>query len=737
MSGAGRADAPVKLRGAAVYGTDLSAEGMYWGALVPSPIAHGRIRSIDLAPARALPGVVAIGADEVAGLLPKGAAAETPIFPKEEVVYRGQPVAAVAAPTRALAREAARKVRVDLEPLEIWGSIDTLLPEWPGADPPRIGALNAHVHARHGDLEGAFRSADFVLAETYRTSGVHQVPIEPHACLARVDGELWTVETSTQTPFGCREDLASILGIPEPQLVVRGSWVGGAFGSKGSALLEPYALLLAKASGRPVKLQLSYPEEFRLGRSTLPSVIRIESAVRDRRVVGRRVRLVLDTGASLPGRDFTLGYSAGFLLGPYSIPAVEVEGYALRTHKPPFGPHRAPFVPQCTFAVESHTDHLAHRLGIDPVEFRRASVWTEGATTGLGQTVGPFGLDAALARAAEIVREWRATGPPGHGIGVAGGFWSTGTGAGGEARLRLTPTELEIEQGEREIGSGSVIRGIAVGVEQRLGLDAGAVRVAYLDTATAPFDSGVFGSRTVGALGQAAEKAADALRTELGRRCGVSGAAAEQIRLRPSPEGLVVDLGDRRRAVRELLTPEELARGGLRVEGRHYGRSGTIDERRVLEGSFHPFNDFVGAAHVAEVAVDPEIGSVEVVRYAAIHDAGRVVDPTTARAGIEGGVAMGIGTALLEETQWGADGRLENPSLLDYRLPTLAEVPPIQVEFIEGYPGAGPRGAKGLGEPPIVPVPAAIANAIFDALGVPVGELPMTSERVARALKRL
>ncbi|EQD68540.1 aldehyde oxidase and xanthine dehydrogenase molybdopterin binding protein, partial [mine drainage metagenome] len=165
--------------------------------------------------------------------------------------------------------------------------------------------------------------------------------------------------------------------------------------------------------------------------------------------------------------------------------------------------------------------------------------------------------------------------------------------------------------------------------------------------------------------------------------------------------------------------------------------SGSIDEHRVIEGSFHPFNDFVGAAHVAEVAVDPELGSVDVVRYAAIHDAGRVVDPATARAGIEGGVAMGIGTALLEETQWGPDGRLENPSLLDYRLPTLAEVPRIQVEFIEGFLGAGPRGAKGLGEPPIVPVPAAIANAIFDAVGVPVGELPMTSERVARALKRL
>jgi CO/xanthine dehydrogenase Mo-binding subunit len=730
-----RADAALKLQGNAPYGTDLSAEGMLWGALVFSPIAHGKIRRVDLAMARQIPGVVAIGAEDLAGLLPAGATPpETPLFPTDEVVYRYQPLAAVAAPTRSAARDAAERVRVEIEPREVWGSIDDLLPEWPGSSRPIEGPLNAHIHARHGDVGGAFRSADFVLSETYRTSGVHQVPLEPHACLARIEGDRWRVITSTQTPFGCREDVAGILGIPEKSLVVEGSWVGGAFGAKGSALLEPYALLLARASGRPVKLQLTYPEEFLLGRSTLPSVVRIESAVRGRTVVARRVRLLLDTGASLPGRDFTLGYAAGFLLGPYSIPAVEVEGYALRTHKPPFGPHRAPFIPQCAFVVESHTDHLARRLGIDPVEFRRSQVWTEGSLTGLGQRVGPFGVDAALARAADIAREWRRDKPAGHGVGVAAGFWSTGTGAGGEARLRLTPKELWIEEGEREIGSGSVVRGIAAVVEQRLGLPAGTVQVAYQDTDSAPFDSGVFGSRTVAALGQAAENAAVALREELGRRLGAS---KESLRLVATGSGFVVEHGKLRTRIEDLWTPEEAARGGLRVEGKHYGRAGTLDERRVIEGNFHPFTDFVGAVHVAEVRVDPEIGTVEVVRYAAIHDAGRLVDRATAQAGVEGGVVMGLGTALLEETQWGPDGRLENPGLLNYRLPTLMEAPPITVEFIEGFPGAGPRGAKGLGEPPIVPVPGAIANAIYDATGAELFELPMISERVARALKRL
>ncbi|HTW55516.1 MAG TPA: xanthine dehydrogenase family protein, partial [Thermoplasmata archaeon] len=399
MSGAVRPDAAEKLRGGLVYGTDLVEPGMRWGALVLAPATIGRIVAVDLGPARALPDVVAIGAVDVAALVGGATGdAERPPFPVDTLSYPFQPVAAVAAPTLAAARAAAARVRVEVAGGPPVTDLESIFPEWPGSD-AHDAAIAAHVRARHGDVDRRLAAAETVVRETYRTAGIHQVALEPHACLAEVRGDRWSVRTSTQSPFGVREDTASILGIPEAALDVAGTWVGGGFGGKGASLLEPYALLLARAAGAPVRLALTYREEFLLGRSTLPAVIRFETGVTGGAIVARRVRLLLDVGTSLPGRDFATGYSIGFLLGPYRTPAFEVEGYAVRTHKPPFGPHRAPFAPQCAFAVESHLDEVARAVGRDPAEFRADLLWTEGDRTAFGQPVGPFGLPAAMAAA--------------------------------------------------------------------------------------------------------------------------------------------------------------------------------------------------------------------------------------------------------------------------------------------------------------------------------------------------
>ena len=731
MSGVLRPDLKEKLSGRVVYGADLEVPGMWWGALVPFPVAHGRIVTVDLAPARALPGVVAIGAADVPGLVGgRTGDAERPPFPSHEGVYRNQPVAAVAAPSLALAREAARAVKVEVEPLPALVRVEDLWPEWPGPEAKGSPHIAAHVRAARGDVDVALRAAERVVREVYRTGSVHQVALEPHVCLAEVTGDRWYVKTSTQSPFGVREDVASILGVPEESIIVDGTWVGGGFGGKGASLVEPWALLLARAAGHPVRLALSYREEFLLGRTTLPSVIRLETGVSGGRIVARRVRLLLDVGTSLPGRDFATGYSIGFLLGPYRTPVFEVEGYAVRTNKPPFGPHRAPFAPQCAFAVESHLEHVARESGLDPLAFKAAHLWQEGDTTPLGQRVLPFGLPAALAAARELAAEWRRAAPPGHGIGVGVGFWSTSTGAGGEARVVLSPRELTILQGEREIGSGSVVVGLVAVAERRTQLPRDRIRVAYADTAHAPFDAGVFGSRTVGALGRAVDEALLALYRTLAQRLGTAG----PITLAIEGGELVVRGPEGRRRVPEIWTHDEERAGGIVAEGKHYGRSGQIDERLVQDGSFYAYTDFTGAAHVAEVAVDRATGSVRVVRYAAFHDVGTTIDPFTARAQVEGGIAMGLGTALTEEAVWSEDGRMRNPGLLDYRIPTLPEVPPILVTFVEGYPGAGPHGAKGLGEPPIIPVPATIASAVRAAAGAHVTELPLNPERVAHAL---
>lgn len=729
-----RPDGEVKLHGAAVYGVDLDVPGMLWGALVPAPVAHGTIRSLDLSEARAMRGVIAVGPDDLDRLLPPGVRdEERPLFPREEVLYHHQPVAAVAAPTAAEAIRAAARVHILIDPLPVISDLESIFPDWPGSEGARSPHVAAHVHARHGDVDAEFRRADRVVREVYRTASVHQVALEPHACLAEVTEGRWFVRTSTQSPFGAREDIASLLGLPESSVVVEGTWVGGGFGGKGSSLLEPYALLLSRASGRPVRLALGYPDEFRLGRTTLPSVVRMETAVKDGQIRARRARLLLDVGTSLPGRDFATGYSIGFLLGPYSTPTFEVEGYAVRTNKPPFGPHRAPLAPQCTFVLESHLDHVARECGEDPEEFRARHLWREGDVTPLGQPVGPFGLGRAFDRARETAKRWRREAPPGHGVGVAAGFWSTSTGAGGEVRLRLAGSEVVVEEGEREIGSGSVISGLPAVASRSLGIPRERVRVEYFDTSQAPFDSGVYGSRTVGAMGRAIDDAAVELRKVLGDRLGGRGPAT----FREEGSRWIAGVGDREAPVADLLTPEERGAGGLVTSGRHFGRSGTIDEGRVVDGTFYAYTDFTGAAHVAQVSVDWETGSVRVERYAAFHDVGVVVDLPSALAQVEGGVAMGLGTALTEEAIWSEDGRLENAGLKDYRIPTLGEVPSVEVEFLEGFLGAGPYGAKGLGEPPMIPVPAAVAIAVREACGAHATELPLSAERVARALKLL
>jgi CO/xanthine dehydrogenase Mo-binding subunit len=727
-----RPDAAEKLAGSAVYGVDVERPGMLWAALVHAPVPRGRVRSVDLSAARARPGVVAIGREDLARLLPKGGGdADRPLFP-EEIVYRHQPIAAIAAPTLREARNAAALVNADIEPRPFLVDIEEAFPEWPDEKAARSGHIIAHVHARLGDVDSAFRTADHVVEETYRTASIHQVAMEPHACVASVTGERWYVESCTQTPFGVREDVASLLGLPESSIVVDGTWVGGGFGGKGASFLEPYALLLSKAAGRPVRLALDYHDEFQLGRTTLPAVIRLSTAVKDGRIVGRRVRLLLDAGSSLPGRDFATGYSIGFLLGPYRTETFEVEGYGIRTNKPPFGPHRAPFAPQCAFALESHLAEVARVSGADPDAFRADHLWKEGDVTPMGQRVGPFGLRAALERARATAARWRSEGRPGSGVGIGLGFWSTAAGAGGEVRLVLTPTELRISQGEREIGSGSVLAGLPSVAQREFGLPRDRIRVEYSDTSRAPFDSGVYGSRTLAVLGRAVVEAAAQLRRTLAERLGGPGPAE----LAVENGEIVAAVGGLRRPVRALLRGSEVA-DGIVASGRHFAKPNEIDESRVLTGSFYAFTDFTGAAHVAEVSVDPETGAVRVERYAAFHDAGTVIDPPNARASIEGGVAMGLGTALTEEAIWSEDGRLENAHLLDYRIPTLGEVPPIEVTFLEGFAGAGPFGAKGLGEPPIVPVPATIAAAVRDACGAHVTELPISAERVARALKLL
>lgn len=742
-----RTDARPKTRGALEYGTDLSVPGMLWGAYALARFPHARLTRLDLDAARAVPGVRAVlGHDELLDVLPErarskaqGPDAGAPLLVRGESRFAGEPVAVVAADSLASAREGARKVRAEWEVLPAFTDISAEFPEWPEASRMKQdGRVNAHVVARRGDFDATARGADLVVEEVYRTPMIAQVPLEPHACLAEVRGEDWHVRSSSQTPFGLRDDLSEKLGLPAEKVRVEGTWVGGGFGGKNEALLEAHALLLARATGSPVRLALTFREEFLFTRTTQPAIFWMASAVREGRLVARRTRLLLDTGASLPGRDFALGFALGFTLGPYHLRSWELEGYALRTHRPPFGPHRAPLAPQCTFAAECHLDSVARRMGKDPVRLRQELVWKEGERTHFGQKVPPFAAADLLQEAGATLERWRRELPSGHGLGLALGFWSTGTGSGGEATLHLSTQGLHVLQGEREIGNGTIVEGLRAVAAQATGLPFDAITIDYADTSHAPFDSGVWGSRTMAALGRAVEKGCQQLLRELATRLGPSPkgrAAPSPVRLRLGPQGVEVLRGEEVRPLAELLSTKEVREGGLHAHGKEYGKHGEIDTSTVVEGELYPYADLIASLHVAEVDVDRGTGAVRVVRYAAFQDAGKVVEPAGHRGQVEGGLVMGLGTALTEEGLLTPEGRLLNPGLLDYRLLTIRDVPAhVEIFAREGHLGSGPGGAKGIGEPPIIPVPAAVANAVADATGSRVHELPLTPERVARAL---
>jgi CO/xanthine dehydrogenase Mo-binding subunit len=737
-----RSDALPKANGAIPFGTDLSVPGMLWASFAVAPHPRARLLHIDPTGARAVPGVVdVLTASDVTSLAPKAVMdPQRPLLVVGESLFAGQPFALVAADSAVAARRGARALGAATrwEVLPAFTELDRNFPAWP--DRERMsseGHVNGHVRAHRGDFEKLARSCEVVHEEVYRTSMVAQVALEPHACLARVTAEDWHVVSSSQTPFGLREDLVDKLGVPSEKLRVEGSWVGGGFGGKNEALLEAHALLMSKKTGgRPVRIALSYREEFLFSRTTQPAIFWMTSCARGGRLVGRRTRLLLDTGASLPGRDFALGYALGFTLGPYRLEAWELEGYALRTNRPPFGPHRAPFAPQCVFAAEGHLDSLARLAGRDPGEFREEALWRTGERTCFGQPIPPFGAHEALRRAREVARRWRAEVPPGHGIGLAVAFWSTGTSAGGEARVRLGPRGLWILEGEREIGNGTIVHGLPRVAEIATGLPPEAVTVEYGDTSHAPFDSGVWGSRTISALGRAVEKACHQVLEELARRArGRPRGRLPVLTLSFSAGEVKVQADGKEVPWASLLNEDERRAGGIEALGKEYGGHGALDTSCVDEGELYPYSDLIAAVHVAQVEVDRETGAVHVDRLAAFHDAGKVLDPPGFRGQVEGGVVMGIGTALSEEGLITPEGRLANPGLLDYRIPTLHDVPTrLEVVAIEGFLGSGPQGAKGIGEPPIIPVAAAVANAVADATGARVLELPLTPERVARAL---
>ncbi|MHB8733577.1 MAG: xanthine dehydrogenase family protein molybdopterin-binding subunit [bacterium] len=739
-------DAPEKLTGRARYAADLALPGMLRLRLVLSPYAHARIRAVNRRTALAHPGVVAVlTADDLPTLEALPASRSQAMLAKGRVVFQGQPVAVVAATSEAAAQDGAALVAVDYEPLPpLLDPREAMRPDAPPVWPGRAAAHDSHAGAhggdaahdapagrpasanagatvryRRGDVDRAFRESDVVLEREYRSPMVHQAYLEPHATVAAADpltGDL-TIWTGTQGQFFVRAEVARALRIPERRVRVVPAAVGGAFGGK-FALFEPLVAAAALHLRRAVSLVVTRMEEFQAATPAPPGIFSIKmGARRDGTLTALRAEILFDSGAFGGSPVVLAALATG---APYRIPHLDIQAAEALTNKAPAGSYRAPGATPVVFAVESHMDDLARALALDPIEFRLRNL-IDGDPMHDGSPWPPLALRACL----ETLRDhpvWRSRGrEPGRGCGIALTPWRGGLEpAAAVCRLDEDGT-LNVMVGSIDItGSHTSLALIAADL---FGVPPEMIRIQESDTAQAPYAGLSAGSKTTYTVGLAVRQAvADARAQLLAIAAEVMEANAGDLDV---AGGWVAVRGvpDRRMFIGDL------ARLTMQYSGRYapvYGRGVAAPSRRAA----------AAAAHLAEVRVDGDTGAVTVERYVAVHDVGRAVNPPAVRGQIQGGVAQGIGWALLEQMVYDEQGTLVTASFADYALPSFRTVPPIDVRLIETPLDFTPFGARVVGEPPVVPVAAAIANAVCDAVGARVSALPITPAAVLAARLR-
>ncbi|MFN8664692.1 MAG: xanthine dehydrogenase family protein molybdopterin-binding subunit, partial [Thermomicrobiales bacterium] len=671
-------------------------------------------------------------------------------FAIDTVRYIGDPVAAVAAETPEIAEQAARLIDIEYEDLE--AVQDPLAALESGA--PQLHDVNAYAQPEgllrqgnvagqvvlsKGDTDAAFAAADRVIEGVYRAHSAHQMPMEPRVAVAEVDaaGRV-TVRTSTQGPFLVRHQLHEALGVPLSNLRVVAETVGGGFGSKLEASVEMYAAMLARETGRPVRVANSREEDLTTGAPRHPMTHFLRTAVAaDGTILGREAKVIMDAGAYSGASALLTSIAAMLAPGPYRIPNVKVEVLAVHTNKMSFGSYRAPTGPQTVFAVESHTDAIARELGIDPVEFRLRNLMDDGDTGHSGQALTGVGARETLTQAAAAIGWGVAPEPSEAGLlrgkGLACTWWLTVAGAGGCAIQMNEDGTVVVHTGATEIGTGSVTAGIAQIVAGELGVGMDQVQVLWGDTQGTPMDAGAQGSRTLFNTGQAARRAAENVRSQILKRAAdlleASEADLEIVAGRISVRGVP----DRGTTYAELMSQQLWSSGPVLGNGMFVAETTPYASETITGALFPYFNAPSFHCHAAEVEVDPETGLVRVLDLVVAQDVGFAVNPLYVEGQIQGGAVQGVGYALTEEIVI-EGGQMLNPNLALYKLPTTLEAPVVRPILVEFASEQGAYGAKGVGEPPVVAPAAAIANAVTNAIGAAVHTLPLSPERVYRVI---
>jgi len=719
-----------KVDGSTRFTADLELPGLLHVQLVLSHQPSARIRAIDVTAASAAPGVVAVvtGPD----LLEVEASGPDKPLAIGRVFYAGQPVVAVIAESEAAAADAAALVEVDYEPLPVVANPEQGM----RSDAPVVldavadGSENdASMHGaatdsesepeerprnvssvagyKRGDAEAGLAAADVVIKQTYRIAGVHHGFIEPHVSVVRPEpGGGFTIWAPTQGPFAVRDEIVKLLDLAPHEVRVISMPVGGGFGGK-VMLLEALLVLLARKVRRPLRLSLTRQQEFQMGRPAPAARFDIElGAKRDGTLTALRARYEYDNGAT---GGWHAGITGSFLGGTYRVPNFDLRGYEVATNKTPTDAYRAPGGPQAYFALESAMDELAIELGMDPIELRLHNASREGDPTADEQPWPRIAMVECL-EAARRHPVYTAPVGPGEGVGVALASWG-GARSPGAAGCRVEPDgTVSILIGSPDISGAST--GLAMIAAEAFGVPAENVRVVIGDTSYAPQGPMAAGSQVTYSLGGAVYEAALEARRQL---LEIATEALEA-----APEDL--DIVDGRVTVKgvpdRFVEITKLVAMSTEFMGRHRPISAT--GRSAVQSASPAFT-----VHIARVRTDPETGAYQLTGYAAIQDVGRAINPPEAQGQVHGGAVQSLGRALGEALVYDADGQLRSGSFLDYELPTADQVPLIDVELIEVPSPVGPLGAKGVGEPPAIPGPGALTNALARATGIRVRSVPV------------
>jgi CO/xanthine dehydrogenase Mo-binding subunit len=735
-----RPDGVDKVTGRAKYGADIQLPGLLHGKVLRSPHAHARIRSIDTSAAEKLSGVHAVvtsrdfpmTADRMEEL---GEAAarlfhiRNNVMASRKALYKGHAVAAVAATSPHVAEEALALIKVDYEVLPpVVNVLDAVKDGAPllhedmvtqelGQKSNKHSNIATHFRFTKGDLEDGYKQADLIVEREFHTQAVHQGYIEPHASTAQwaSDGRV-TIWTSTQGAFNVRTVIAQLLKLPESRVKVIPTEIGGGFGGKNFPYLEPVAALLSRKAGRPVKIVMSRQEVFEGTGPTSGSYIKIKMGVnKDGRITAAELALYYEAGA-FPGSPVNVGAMCAF--APYNLDNAQVDGYDVVVNRPKTSPYRAPGATNAAFPVETVIDDLCERLRMDPVDFRILN----GAKQGDRRVDGPVLPRIGYLEMLQAVKDhphWKApfTGPN-RGRGFATGFWFNGGGAA-SCYISVNPDgTVSMVEGSTDIGGHRA--SMAMIAAEVLGISAESVKPAVGDTDSIGYTSLTVGSSATFKTGLATHDAAQDVKRQMIER------AARVWETTPDSVEFEDGVFKLKPALERRMTFAELAGRLLATGGPITGRA-SVDAR----GPGPAF-----AANIVDLEVDPETGKVTVLRCTAFQDVGTAIHPSYVEGQVQGGVVQGIGWALNEEYAFNQSGHMANSTFLDYRMPIALDVPMIDTVLVEVPNPTHPFGIRGVGEVPIVPTPAAVANAIYRATGARMTELPMSPGKVLESKLR-